>query len=255
LKIPHIKLPKDAPLLQIVYQEGAQFEARRQYIISAGPHGIHGHATGLLSWTGSPLYEKFPDMAGKLIGVVASVIFSLPGARELFLAGGFRDASRSVCERILSEGKSLYIITGGEAESLLSAPGTDILVLKPRLGFVRLALKHGCSLVPTYMFGNTDVFSTSKVLYGARKWLSKNFRVCIPIYWGRWGTLLPYSKRITYAIGRPIQCPKLEPGPDGRLDDATVKEYHDKFVTAVQGLFEEFKAEAGYDTSRQLQIV
>ena len=230
--------------MQIVYQTGAEFTPDKQYIISAGPHGIHGHATGLLSWTGSPFYQKFPDMAGKLIGVVASVIFSLPGARELFLAGGFRDASRSVCERILSEGKSLYIITGGEAESLLSAPGTDILVLKPRLGFVRLALKNGCSLVPTYMFGNTDVFSTTKFMYGVRKWLSKSFRICIPLYWGRWGTLLPYQKRITYAIGKPIACPKLEPGADGRLDDAVVQEYHAKFITAVQGLFEESKSKA-----------
>ena len=41
---------------------------------------------------------------------------------------------------------------------MLSSPKTMILYLKNRKGFIRLALKHGVSLVPVISFGENDVF-------------------------------------------------------------------------------------------------
>ena len=109
--------------------------------------------------------------------------------------------------------------------------------------------------MPTYTFGNTDVFDTSMAGYGWRKWLASTFRVCLPLYWGRWGSLLPYSRKLSVAVGKPIPCPKLEPDESGRLDDAVVQEYHGKFCAAVQELFEKHKGTHGYPPERKLEIV
>ena len=137
----------------------------------------------------------------------------------------------------------------------VSAPALPPMLTAHCVPCPRLALKNGCSLVPTYTFGNTDVFDTSMAAYDFRKWLSKAFRVCIPLYWGRWGTLIPYSRRLSVAVGKPIQCPKLAPDANGRLDDDVVKEYHARFLEAVQALFEEHKGEHGYPPERKLTIV
>jgi hypothetical protein len=69
----------------------------------------------------------------------------------------------------LLAGQSVYIIIGGEAESLLSAPGTDrVVVAGPRRkGFVRLALEANAELVPVYMFHNTDTNDTYHAFWGS----------------------------------------------------------------------------------------
>jgi Diacylglycerol acyltransferase len=50
------------------------------------------------------------------------------------------------------------IVVGGAAESLNAFPGTYNLVLKKRLGFIKLALRNGASLVPVLSFGENDLW-------------------------------------------------------------------------------------------------
>ena len=64
---------------------------------------------------------------------------------------GYRDAGRKTCQKVLDQGGSLYICTGGESESLATKNGVDAVVLEDRKGFVRLALSYGTPLVPVYV--------------------------------------------------------------------------------------------------------
>ena len=50
----------------------------------------------------------------------------------------------------MKEGRSLFICTGGEEESMLSEVGVGKVVLMKRKGFVRLAVKNGATLVPVF---------------------------------------------------------------------------------------------------------
>lgn len=126
-----------------------------KYVFACHPHGIHGFGTGIFMHDGpsSKFYQAFPFLRGKVVGLVARVMFFIPLVRELFLMMGARDASAHVARAILAEHKSLYIIVGGEAESLLSVPGVDEVVAAGprRKGFVKLALGAGAELVPVYM--------------------------------------------------------------------------------------------------------
>jgi 2-acylglycerol O-acyltransferase 2 len=54
-------------------------------------------------------------------------------------------------------GSCLTIVVGGAAESLSARPGTADLVLKRRLGFIKLAIREGADLVPVFSFGENDV--------------------------------------------------------------------------------------------------
>lgn len=129
------------------------------------PHGIHCWPLNVFAFVTSAFYDAFPGMP--VTGVAATVMFKLPVIRELFLTMHYRDAGRSTCEKVLKgskenggKGTSLFICTGGEAESLQSETGKDKVVLKGRVGFVRLALSWGCPLVPVYGLGVTDLYTT-----------------------------------------------------------------------------------------------
>jgi hypothetical protein len=139
--------------LQQIHEGG--LKDGEKYIFCCHPHGIHGFGTGIFmdDSNTSELYALYPFLRGKVVGLVATVLFFLPLVRELFLSMGTRDASRQVAEQTLEEGNSIYLIVGGEAESLRSLPGTDEVVAagKGRKGFVRLALRKNALLVPVYM--------------------------------------------------------------------------------------------------------
>jgi hypothetical protein len=185
--------------------------------------------------------------------VVASVLFYVPMVREMFLAAGYRDASRPVCDRILNEGKSLYIIIGGSREALETQKGRDLVYLKKRTGFVRLAIRHGVALVPCYTFNLVDMYDTAVTPFLAlRRWLVSSMQICVPFFSGRfWGlTNIPYRIPLIFAVGKPLRVPRVQdPSPE------LVQEYLEKYIQALDQLFEERKAAAGYPPERKLHIV
>jgi len=154
------------PLSCVPWEENAKLPPDRQYVFAVHPHGIHCTPLALLSTVGSDFDKKFPGLVGsKLTGLAATVMFKLPVIRELFLCMGYVDASRSVARQILEVGRSLYVCTGGEEESMCTTTGKDIVVLKKRKGFVRLALSYGADIVPVYGVGNSDLYTVRNTYF------------------------------------------------------------------------------------------
>lgn len=233
------------------------------YIVCCHPHAIHGIGMMQLVYEYSDLYKTpgWGQWRHRMVGLVASILFYLPGVREIFLLTGYRDVSRHTMEKALRQGNSVYLIVGGEAESLLSQPGTDKVVLagKRRKGFVRMALSSGAPLVPCYMFRNTDTFNTSRFMMPFRKWLSKRFQICLPIFWGRWFSPTPLNVRMTVAFGPPVPLPAGYTIPRHAHSPAVPHEvvdaYHEAYIAALHQLFEQHKAAAGYPASRKLEVL
>ena len=110
-----------------------------QYVFGVHPHGIHCWPLNAFALLGSPFDRRFPGLVGaRLSGLAATVIFQIPVVRELFLSLGYLDAGRATADKALARGRSLYVCTGGEEESMRSARGVDVVVLAKRKGFVRL---------------------------------------------------------------------------------------------------------------------
>lgn len=61
----------------------------------------------------------------------------------------------------LNNNLTIGISTGGVAEvfETNSPSGDEVIVLKNRKGIIKLAFRTGASLVPCYLFGNTQLFS------------------------------------------------------------------------------------------------
>lgn len=111
----------------------------------------------------STLFTEACDASEKLGGIdyraiTVSANFKLPFWRDLILACGIVDASRSSVAGIIQRGISPLIVVGGALEALDARPGSVNLTLKRRKGFIRMALRHGCPLVPVYAFGENELF-------------------------------------------------------------------------------------------------
>ena len=72
---------------------------------------------------------------------------------------GFIVADRESIRYMLKHKESVMIVIGGAQETLHANPGTVELVLKKRIGFVRLALQYGAELVPVFHFGENELYT------------------------------------------------------------------------------------------------
>mmetsp|Transcript_24561 Transcript_24561/g.52092 ORF Transcript_24561/g.52092 Transcript_24561/m.52092 type:complete len:245 (+) Transcript_24561:113-847(+) len=239
LRLSFRPLPKE--LLEAEKKEGAQF------IFAAFPHGCGSEFRILMEGI---LQHVLPNVHHRLRALSATVLFRIPVVREIAMWTGCVDASRKTAERNLDKGNSLVVLPGGEAEQLMTEYGKEKVYLKKRKGFVKLAMRKRCPIVPMYVFGSSDLFHTSKFLYGHRYWLMKTCGICIPFCQGMFGSpVLPLPKKLTIVFGSPLEFEMEGHSPtDEELDAA-----HDKFTKALITLFDQHKASCGYG-ERELVI-
>ena len=78
-------------------------------------------------------------------------LFKPPLFRDYIMSSGMCNVSRESCEYILKEkgpGNSICIVVGGAPEALDAHPNQDFkLIVKPRKGFIKLALRTGYEVI------------------------------------------------------------------------------------------------------------
>lgn len=222
-------------------REGAQF------VFAAFPHGCNSEFRTLFE---GMLQDVIPNVYGKTRALSASVLFRIPLLREMALWLGCVDASRKTAERNLDRGHSLVVLPGGEAEQIMTECGRERIYLKNRKGFVKLAMRKRCPVVPIYVFGCSDSYRTTRVLYGIRHWLVRRCGICIPLCRGLFGSpMCPLPKKVTVVLGKPLEFEMEGASPtDAELDAA-----HDRFMRELTSLFDKHKDSCGYG-DRVLEI-
>ncbi|XP_040829753.1 2-acylglycerol O-acyltransferase 3-like [Ochotona curzoniae] len=238
----------------------AELSPNQNYVLGAHPHGIT--CTGLFCnflTESNNFSQRFPGIQPWI--AMMNGFFYIPGFREFIILLGLRPVSRASLDFILSQdqlGLAVVIVPGGAQEALYAAPGQNCLELQNRKGFVRLALRHGASLVPVYSFGENDTFKTKTFPKNSWQYLcqvtfKKFTRISPCIFWGRnlfssnsWG-LLPLARPITTVVGAPIPVPQLSAPTEEQVDH-----YHRLYMEALERLFEEHKESCGIPASTRL---
>ncbi|KAH8061386.1 2-acylglycerol O-acyltransferase [Aureococcus anophagefferens] len=142
-------------------------------------------------------------------------------------------ASAAVFKKRLARGSAaLYV--GGMLELFSSSRDREAVILSRRKGFVKLALRSGADLVPSYMFGNTTVLEA--LTAGPLAALSRAAGVSFTLFWGRWGLPLPRPVKLVFARGRPLGLPHI-PEPTA----ADVDKYHALYCAKLLELFDNYK--------------
>lgn len=169
----------------------ADLDPSKNYVFGYHPHGIISMgAFANFATEATSFAELFPGIKASLLTLTTN--FKFPIYRDIILALGIASVSRHSCEHILSSGpgRSIVIVIGGASESLSARPGIADLVLKKRLGFIRMAIRHGADLVPTFSFGENDLYeqvdnSDGSWLWNIQKKMQQAVGFTLPLFHAR----------------------------------------------------------------------
>lgn len=94
----------------------------------------------------------------------ASVIFYIPGYNVILRMLSFKTVDEKCFVETLKGGHSVGLVPGGIAEMFSSTvladkSGNEVMAVRRRKGFVRIALQQGAQIVPCYCFGNSKIFT------------------------------------------------------------------------------------------------
>ncbi|XP_032286568.1 2-acylglycerol O-acyltransferase 3 [Halichoerus grypus] len=241
----------------------AELPPDRNYVLGAHPHGIMCIGTFCnFSTEANNFSKQFPGI--QVSSAVLASLFHFPVYRDYIMSFGICSVNRWSLDFVLSRrrlGQAVIIMVGGAQESLYAIPGKHSLILRNRKGFVRLALRHGASLVPVYSFGENDIFNfkffaTNSWQYMCQVAFKKIMGFVPCIFWGHglfsansWG-LVPFARPITTVVGRPIPVPQR---PDPTEEE--VDHYHMLYMEALEQLFEDHKESCGVPASTHLTFI
>mmetsp|Transcript_12380 Transcript_12380/g.33644 ORF Transcript_12380/g.33644 Transcript_12380/m.33644 type:complete len:136 (-) Transcript_12380:328-735(-) len=133
-------------------------------------------------------------------------------------------------------------------ELFYSSPKKEAVYLSGRKGFVKLALREGADLIPTYLFGNTTVLSTLD--WSPLVALSRTLGVSVTLFWGRWWLPVPKPVKLVYARGRPLGLPHI---PNPTPED--VDKWHAEYCERLLELFDSYKWANPDYKHKKLEIV
>ena len=199
-----------------------------KYVFALQPHGIlpFGGMSNIISDCTNAT-EKLGGLQVRTL--VASFCFYLPVYREFLLAMGVVDASRYSAGLVLDSGKSLVLVPGGATEALYANPDEDVLYLKSRKGFVKLAMTHGCQIVPIFSFNECATYGQLDMKNTTVLWAKRKFQAIFGLSLPLITNIIPHRVPITSVIGDPISVPHL-PKPTEEEVEKALEHYIEEFT-------------------------
>jgi len=229
----------------------ADLDPSEKYIIGSHPHGILPFGALCAFGTEAASFSaKFPGIMPHVTSLDAN--FIRPLFREIYLCFGLVSCSKKSLEYLLTleeNGQVPIIVVGGVPEMNQSHENTVKLYLKNRKGFVKLALRHGVNLVPSFSFGENSVYRQNpSVNMFFQTWIKRFIGIAPVIYNGRgflqssFG-LLPMRVPINVVVGAPIKVEKVLSPTNDQID-----QLHHKYVEALRRLYDTHNKQFGDET-------
>ena len=144
----------------------------------AHPHGLFFMAP-FFHWAAR--VTDWPEGLARVRPAVHSIFFKIPGVRELFEAHGAIEATEKEIEATLRRGYSVILMPGGVQE-IGCASGTQLtVVIRKRRGYLRIAQRVGCPIVPVLTFGEAELFQPMRGLEWFHRYCKAWFGLAVPI--------------------------------------------------------------------------
>ncbi|XP_043661547.1 diacylglycerol O-acyltransferase 2 [Drosophila teissieri] len=237
----------------------AELPPNKNYILASFPHGILG--TGISINMGldiSKWLKLFPQVRPKVATLDQN--FLTPIVRGLLRSWGLVSVSKEALVYLLTKSNdpkhndnrdgftsnAVAILVGGAQEALDSHPGKYILTLKNRKGFVKMAIRTGSSIVPTFSFGEVDILDqvANPPNSPVRRFQDFVKRITgisplIPVGRGIFNYsfgFLPNRRRIVQVVGAPIDVVQND-----QPDASYVDKIHKQVIDDLEKMFAKYK--------------
>lgn len=213
------------------------------HVISSHPHGVIcvGVVFALYYNNVAQWHKQFPK--ARVTGHILNMIMCIPFLREYLMLMETGTADKKSIEHTIKNGGSALIFPGGAQEALLIPCNNEVpIVLKTRKGFVRIAMQHKVPLIPSYTFGEHDLYKIVQTS-GILKTLQEKFKAIagfsIPLFFGAPFTLLPRRTPVKVVLGAPLRTDDYE----GELTEELVAKKHEEYKEALKELFEKHRGD------------
>lgn len=219
----------------------------RPQILVAPPHGVfpYGNLLAMITW---PTYTGH-----HFLGLAANAALRMPVFKQILCRMGVVDASRSSARRALENyPHTIGISTGGVAEVFETTSADECILLKERVGLIKLAIRTGADLVPCYMFGNTKLLHcwAGDGVPGGRTILEKISRklgFALIVFYGRFGLPIPFRSPVLAVKGKGIPTFHIkceEP------TDEQIRTIQNQLIDDMQKLFDDHKRLFGWESQK-----
>jgi len=238
----------------------SELDPDKNYILGSHPHGLLASGCfGAFATEGADVSKVFPGLEVHVHTL--AVNFWFPLNREWILGLGAASASRESISYLQSKkgGQASVIVIGGAAESIYTSQYEISLVLKKRKGFIKMALKHGSQLVPTFSFGEAHVYNILPTPIGSwirnlQEYVRHVVGIAPVIFFGRGMFqynmgMIPHRKPIHVVVGTPIHVTKTE---NPTVEE--VEELHRQYMDALVDLYNKYNCIYG-DENIKLKLI
>ncbi|CAI5480663.1 unnamed protein product [Closterium sp. Yama58-4] len=227
--------------VRMLFRDQSALTFGKPYVIALEPHSVLPVGLGA--------FLLHPLSAGGVVGAT-SAVFRVPLLRHSWGWVRVVPATRAVLSAALQRGRPVILVPGGVQECVFMAPGKEVAFVRQRLGFIRLALQHGVPVLPCFAFGQTSAYRWWRPEGEWYRWVARRLRFAPILFWGVWGLPIPFRTPLTIVIGTPIGQGDPDPNPSKER----VAAVHAEYVRALERLFLDYRAQAGYPTT-ELEIM
>lgn len=187
------------------------------------------------------------------------VHFKIPGWKHALERYGAVDGTRENCAALMQEGACILVYPGGAREVAKRKGEKYKLVWGERTGFARMAMQHGCTIVPFAALGAEDLFEIlmdgdelmrhaplQKLVRG----LGIRESVVPPLVRGSGPGFLPQPHRFYFQFGDPVDTSTLR----NKFDDEKARwALREEVKSSVESILENLKEYRAEDPGRSLR--
>lgn len=227
--------------------EGIENVPKRGGFLLAGNHSVYGVLDVPLM--AAEIYEQ----RGRFVrGLGDHAHFSVPIWRDLLVRFGTVRGTRENCAELMDAGEPILVFPGGGREVMKRKDEAYKLIWKERLGFVRMAVAHGYSIIPfgavgvddaydIHIDGDSPIMAPARALAGL---LTGRPEMVPPIATGIGP--LPRPERYYFGFGKPIRT-KGAGDPD---DAELLRSIRDRVRNSIYAQIAELKGIRAADPDR-----